>query len=475
MNYKVLASNAVTAFAAQGISLLVSVLMSLLVPKVLGVSTYGYWQLFIFYTSYSGLFEFGLNDGVYLLEGGKTRSEIDKKSINSQFWFNVCLQTIIGVIITLVAMFSSNEPEREFVLLSFALYTVMLDVSAFLGYVFQAMNETKLFSRMALLERLAFLVPMIVLVILKVDQFQGFVIAYLAAKSLALFYSLMKGRDILVAGQYSIKRTIGLSLKSISVGFGLMIANIADMLILGVGRFLADGFWGIEVFGKISFSLSLVNFFVSFVSQAAMVLFPALRQGSFEERRNFYHIVRDTMEFVFPLIYALYFPLVCVLSIWLPQYSDSYIYFAYLLPVCVFNTKMTVCCSTYFKVLRMERTLLKANLVTLLLSLGCALLGVFAFNSLEVVLLGAVASIICRSIWSERKLDSWLDVKKTLVPFEEIFLTLSFIVIAVQIRDFVGFITYLIIYLIYLLLNRDSVNKLYLLFRKFAVSTTVKN
>lgn len=49
MNYKKLVTNALVAFSAQGISLVVSFVMSLLVPKVLGVASYGYWQLFIFY------------------------------------------------------------------------------------------------------------------------------------------------------------------------------------------------------------------------------------------------------------------------------------------------------------------------------------------------------------------------------------------------------------------------------------------
>lgn len=70
MNYRALASNMATAFLAQGVSFLASVAMSLLVPKVLGVTAYGYWQLFVFYTSYSGFFLLGLNDGIYLIRGG---------------------------------------------------------------------------------------------------------------------------------------------------------------------------------------------------------------------------------------------------------------------------------------------------------------------------------------------------------------------------------------------------------------------
>ena len=63
MNYSSIARNTMIAFAAQFISLSVSVVMSLLVPKIVGVADYGYWQLFMFYTTYSGFFHLGLNDG----------------------------------------------------------------------------------------------------------------------------------------------------------------------------------------------------------------------------------------------------------------------------------------------------------------------------------------------------------------------------------------------------------------------------
>lgn len=69
MNYSSIARNTMIAFAAQFISLSVSVVMSLLVPKIVGVADYGYWQLFMFYTTYSGFFHLGLNDGVYLING----------------------------------------------------------------------------------------------------------------------------------------------------------------------------------------------------------------------------------------------------------------------------------------------------------------------------------------------------------------------------------------------------------------------
>lgn len=88
MDYRSILSNFSVALGAQGLSTLVGLLTSLIVPKLLGVADFGYWQLFIFYTTYLSLFTLGLNDGVYLIEGGKRRDETNKKQLASQFGSN---------------------------------------------------------------------------------------------------------------------------------------------------------------------------------------------------------------------------------------------------------------------------------------------------------------------------------------------------------------------------------------------------
>lgn len=334
MNYRSLAGNMVVAFAAQGISFLASVAMSLLVPKVLGVETYGYWQLFIFYASYSGFFMLGLNDGIYLIEGGNTRGEIDKRAVNSQFRFGMAFQLVVAAVIAVIAVVWAPEAQRSFVLLAFALYTVLCNLAGFLGYIFQSMNETKLFSYSTMIDRLVFLAIILVMVFFRVPDFEPYVFAYLISKACSLTYCIVRSRDFFAAGALALTEAVKLSLSSMKVGFALMISNVASMLVLGVARALVDKAWGIEAFGRVSFWLSMVNFFITFVSQASMVLFPALRQGTEGERRAFYRFVRDMMEVTFPVVYLLYFPMAWVLSLWLPQYADTMHYFAILLPVC---------------------------------------------------------------------------------------------------------------------------------------------
>lgn len=461
MNFRSLLGNAAAAFAAQGVSMLVSIIMSLLVPKVLGVTTYGYWQLFVFYVSYSGFFHLGLNDGVYLIEGGRTRSEIDKKLINSQFFVASVMQLGAGLLISLAGLLLADSSQRCFVLIAFALYTIMLNLSSYFGYVFQAMNETKLYSWMTVLERLTFLIPLLGMIFLGVGSFEPFVIAYLLSRACSLVYSLWKARDFLTAGTLSVLESINVAVDSIKVGFSLMAANIASMFILGVARGMVDAAWGIEVFGRVSFSLSIANFFIAFVSQASMVLFPALRQGSDNERKSFYRGIRDMMEIAFPFIYVLYFPMSWALSLWLPQYAESMGYFALLLPVCVFDSKMDVCCTTYFKVLREERILLKVNIVTVAVSAVLSAAGVYLLGSLEAVLVGAVAAIIGRAVWSELRLNKLMGIGGSLLPVEEILLTICFVILVFYMQPCVALALYIAIYAAYLFINRQTSCALY--------------
>ena len=61
-----LASDIIVAFLAQALSIASSVATTLILPKFLGIESFGYWQLFLFYVSYIGFFHLGINDGVYL-------------------------------------------------------------------------------------------------------------------------------------------------------------------------------------------------------------------------------------------------------------------------------------------------------------------------------------------------------------------------------------------------------------------------
>lgn len=469
MNYRSLVRNAGTAFLAQGVAMCLSIIQTLLVPKLLGTTQYGYWQLFIFYTSYVGFAHLGLNDGVYLIKGGQSRDVIDKRSVNSQFVFGICFQLVFAALIVFVAVLGGFGPDREFVIICTGIFLTIQNAASFLMYLLQAMNETQRSSYATIVERLTFLVPLVVLLGVQYHSYQLFVISYIFSSVVQLAFCGWFCRDFFNAGLEPVRQIAGEVCGSIRVGFKLMVANIASQLVLGIARFAIDAAWGINTFGELSLSLSLVNFFLAFVSQASMVLFPALRQVGLAEAKGFFVNVRDTMSLFFPAIYVLYYPMVWILAWWLPKYANSFVYFSFLIPICVFDSKMNICCTTFFKVLRKEGTLLKVNICTCVVSAVLTLTGVYVLGSIFWVIAGVVIAIVGRSLWSEARLTRGLAVTSNrALTVGELALTLVFVATAFMLPGSVALGCYCVAYAVFLFAFRSRAGELLRKMRRVA-------
>ena len=61
------------ALIMQALMLLCSLVTSLVVPKYMGTTQYGYWQIYYFYLNYINFVTLGYNDGLVLKYGGKKR------------------------------------------------------------------------------------------------------------------------------------------------------------------------------------------------------------------------------------------------------------------------------------------------------------------------------------------------------------------------------------------------------------------
>ena len=456
MKRKELINNAAIALLAQCVRLGLSLLTSLLVPKVLFGVEYGYWQLFLFYTAYVGFFHFGLDDGVYLLYGGARRDEIDKRVINSQFVVGTLLQIAIALVITLVCLLLAMDASRFYVMAWTAVYLVLINAAFFWGFVFQAINETRLFSVSTIVERVSFLVPLVVLLLLRCDDFRPYVIATVFAMCMQLAYSLYHSRDFLGSGLLNIAASVRETFNSMKVGISLTVANVASTLILGFSRFMIDSVWGIEQFGELSFVLSIVSFFLILASQASMVLFPALRQTNQTNLTTFFRTSSTLLGLFLPLLYLLYFPSVFLLEIWLPQFASTMFFFALLLPICVFDSKMDIVCMTYYKVTRQEKKILAINVVTMT---GCAIacfLAAAVVRSIVLTVLAPVIAVVLRGLFADHAISKELNISHSRVWAGELFTTVCFIVIAKCVSGFLAPLIYLLVYSIFLAIFRKE-------------------
>ena len=455
-----LKKNLYFALGAEGLQLLQSILMSLIIPRILGVEQFGFWQLFIFYTSYGGFFHLGLLDGIYLKIGGKYGNDIDYKSLACQLKFLIIWLFLILLPIAIWGYFNTNT-NRTIVIISSCIYIFLYNILSFHSYVLQCINNIKAYSLGRFIDMFTFICGLFVLMFGKSTFFVPYIIVYFIAKLLCLFYFSLCLKTLWHYIFTRLNKSVFKEIfDNIKVGINLLASNIASMLILGIGRWLVDKEWGIQSFSKVSFSLIFVNFFLMFIQQASMVLFPDLRRRDQKQIVSVYSLMVSIIYCIVPFALICYLPFVLIIKYWLPLYGDSINYLVYLLPLCCFETKMQLIYNTMFKVLRMEKKLFLCNAIALFISLMLFLFAVFMLKSLIAVVIAMFIAIFIRSfiaeILIERKLfkNRLSSVCKDIVP--ELVMVSIFIFIMNNFSLCIGSCMYLFFVILFVVLNHKK-------------------
>lgn len=449
--------NIIFAFAVQGVSLILSIVMSFFVPKVLGVTEYSYWQLFLLYSTYVGVFHLGYVDGLYLIFGGKKENEIDRRDITAQYLIYGISQLVLAVVTCSIwCPLVAGEGKRLFVVIFTAVYMIFTNVGLFAGYLFQALNKIKTFSLSVLIEKLFFLVAVLVMFGLKVSDSTYFIILYVAVKLLSTLYLLFVAKKVLFAKPKIARQTFDNMWIALKRGFNLMIASLSSLLMMGISRILIDSVWGLTAFGKFSFSISLCSFALAFLHQVSMVFFPALRSVNKDEQVATYNKMTNFLLVILPLSYFAYYVFKFIVSGFLPNYVESIAYFSILLPICVYDGKMQMVSNTFLKVLNKEKKLLMINIISMTAVTISSLIFAYLIPNIFGVVISMVCGVVVRSVIADFYL-SRLMKKKILVNFifETVMVT-TFVTTTQLLPDWASFTIMFALYAVLLVVNKKT-------------------
>ena len=450
--------NVTYAFMAQGLSFVLSIIMSLVVPRLLGLEHYAYWQLFMFYGTYAGFFHFGLVDGIYLRFGGHKYQSLDFSILNGQFRLLILVLSFFSLVIVFVGIYVGGD--RGYVIIATSVYIFIYNILGFFGYLFQAVNDTQKYSKSILIDKSFFLIWILIMLVGKVNYFQPMVILYTLAKLISFIYLIWNSQEIFQSKPAPWTSSIKEAFNNIRVGIKLMISNVSSMLILGSGRMIIDNVWGIKAFGIYSLALSLSNFFMQFIGQVSMVLFPALRQTDSKQQRNIYINMRGVLSIIMPMVFFVYLPMQFIILRWLPQYAESIRAMILFLPICTYDGKMNILCYTYFKVLREENRLLRINIFSMGISLVLCVIASRLFHDINAVVLSMVIVIMSRSIISEISLAKMMGTKVGLQILLESLLVIVFVVSAWYLQPEKATLIFAAAYILFLLVNRSVIGRI---------------
>ena len=445
---------------ANGTNTLVSMVLVLFVPKVLGVTEYAYWQLYLFYASYVGFFHLGWADGVYLKFGGKEYESLDKQYFNTQFWLLTFAEVILACVICTISLFFVPDGNKREVFFAFGMCCVLQIPRTFLQYVLQTTNRIVNYARNFLLEKFVYAGLVVAALALGFKDFRILVGADLFARGLTLVLLIPECKDIVFKPIRNLGKGMVEAWDNIGIGIKLMIANIASNLLLGIVRWAIQDHWTVETFGKVSLSITASNLLLTFIGAVSIVIYPMLKNISHEQYADIYSKMRNMLMIPVLGLLIVYYPAKEILSWWLPQYAESLRYMALLFPMCVFESKMTMLVTTYLKVLRQERNIMLINWSAVIITGISTLLIVYKFDNLTLAIASLPILLGIRCSIGELLLTKEINMSIIKDMLAEWGLILSFIIASWYIDSWISTLVYSCIYLGYIFWKRQDVKGL---------------
>jgi O-antigen/teichoic acid export membrane protein len=439
------------------VSMIISTIVILVVPKLIGIEDYGYWQLYLFYSSYVGFLHFGWNDGIYLRYGGKEYKELDKDLFFSQFWMLFIFQVLIGVVIISFSTIIFENVSRLFIINMTTLCMLIINVRLMLIYILQCTNRIKEYAQITIMEKVLYCCMILVLLIAGIRKYEVLIIADIIGKLITLFYSAYCCREIVFNKISAFHLNVREIIQNFIVWIKLMFANIASMFIIGIVRFGIERTWDVTTFGKVSLTLSISSLMMIFINAVGVIIFPVLKRANKDKLAFIYSTIRTFLMIPMLGLLAAYYPIKVILSAWLPQYNESVMFMALLFPMCVYEGKMSLLINTYLKTLRKEKLMLTINVVSVLLSIIITILFTIVFENLSLIIVSIVGLLAFRCGLAEMLLSKILNVSVYKDIFLEMIISLIFILTSWFIDSWIGVALYLITYGVYLFYKRKDI------------------
>lgn len=438
---KKIAQNTLISVGAQAMSLSISLLINLCVPKFIDEYQYAYWQTYLLYVGYVGLLHLGLLDGIVLRYAKYDYEELDKKKMNFFFYtlvFFLMIFSLCGVGLGII--FGEGIGTLQVCLLSISIITKNL--LTFSSYSFQITNRIKQYARAIILQRFFYGIFIVGLLALGVNSFYYFCIADILTDVVGFIYSIHYNKEIYRPQKNSFEDKMRELRDTLHAGITLLIANFSSNFIVGSSKIAIQTFWPPLVFGKVAFGFSITNIFLNFVTAISVVLFPSLKRIDEQELPKVYTTIRSIMMPLLLLLMLCYFPGGVLLKTWLPKYKDSLTFAGILLPSIIYTTNVNLLINNYLKVYRKEKEMFKLNVGCILIELcGLCVISYFIKN-VTLVLLWTVLIILLRSLRAEQIVSGLIGFSFLKEQKREIALSILFVVCVISMNWWQGFLLY---------------------------------
>ncbi|MBU1142751.1 MAG: hypothetical protein KKH92_03790 [Firmicutes bacterium] len=388
-------------------------------------------------------------------------NDLNKITLFNQFLFLFLFQIFISFLLNIFIGYFTIDTNKLMIFRFLSISLILVNLNSMLILILQATNRMKEYSKILIFDRVTFALLIIIFYFFNYHEFKFLMYADIAGKIIGLLMGIYYCKEIIFNKITKFRIDIGETYKNFSVGISLMIANVASMLIIGAVRFITEMSWGIDVFGKISFSLSVTNLIMIFINTMGIVIFPLLKRTTNTNQIVIYRSLKNILSIVSLALLLLYYPLFYILSIWLPQYTESLKYMILVIPVIIYQAKIGLLINPFYKSLRKEKTLLYINVFVLLITIALALFSAFILKNVYVTILIIPSALFIKSLLTEIILQNTFKEKFYMDTILETIMVVTFVYFTWYFYNIIPIIIYLSAYIIFLIIKRKDFKKTY--------------
>ncbi|WP_342388766.1 lipopolysaccharide biosynthesis protein [Salinicoccus bachuensis] len=443
--------------------LALSIIMTLFLPFILSVEDFGYWQLFYFYSSFSGLLMFGFNDGIHLRFAGVSENELKNIPVGNYFIFNLLFAGILTILFLIVIMIIDIDTQRKIVFFSLGIYLWLFNINSFFNHVYLITMQFKKYSFLKYAQRLLFLILLIVNILtINIFNYKSVIFLYGGAICLLILLNIYLNYSILFKHKYG--TTIKDIVTNFKRGLPLTIAAIISMLLVGYPRIIVDNNFSIEIFSVYSLASSMLSMLITVILSISTVLYPKLKKKSKNDIGIIMHKATSIIAPVLIISFLSYFVFVIIIRNFLQQYISILDFIHFIMPLVYFQALFNIIIVNLFKIYDLEKNLFITNSMGLIFNILITYFVFSIYESLEVIALVSTITygiFFLVSLVYVSNLTQW-DYKKHHLWADYIYMVI-FIIAIELFHEYITFVVILIstiIYALYILI----IKKYYLLF-----------
>lgn len=395
MNNKKTLKNIAFITFSNVLKLISSILIGFVIPKILGVTDFGYYKIFILYMTYIGLFHFGFIDGIYLKFGGSNYEDLSKQKFRSYFRFLLYLELLIvfiGIIFSIVFL----QGEREFIFIMLFINLLAINMTTYFQFISQITSRFKEYSSRIIILSITNIIIVIILYVFNLNDYRIYTQLIVITNFLLLIWYIYTYKDIVFGSSNSIRDEKYNIKDFFKYGVILLLANLSTTLVLTVNKQIVEIFFSVDDFGIYSFAYSMLAIITVVVSAVSVVLYPTFKKIDFEKLIIQYDKLNRFIILTVTIGLIGYFPLLWIVPKFLPEYIDSLIIFRVAIPGLLFSSSISAIKHNYFKVANKNNHYFYISLVVIIFNIILSLGVYYIYKTLVSI---ALSSILGLLVW----------------------------------------------------------------------------